>query len=598
MQTEPSYKMLDGMGGDLVVAGLVTPEQLAVAKVSQEDLGVDLAQILIQKKFVTEEQILQFLSQALHIPFVSLAETTIYPETVKRVPLALAKRYTVFPLRQDGEKIVVAMANPLELAALDDLKAVLHAEVDPVLSSRGEILEAIDHYYSSDWRREASEKGDSPKGVSHNGVSPKGDSPKGVSHNGVPPKGLSDLEVIGIGDDEGMTGLSEKLQEIASGPKIVASVNQMISRAYSERASDIHIEPVQDSLRVRYRIDGFLEEKQVLPRPMHLPIISRIKIMAGLDIAERRIPQDGRIRISLLGNRLDLRVSTYPTTKGEKVAIRLLSKENLITIEDLGFSEKDRKLFSELVAKSYGLFLVTGPTGSGKSTTLYGGLLRINSPEKNIVSIEDPVESEIPGVNQAQVNPKAGITFATALRAILRQDPNVVMIGEIRDAETADIAVRAAMTGHMVLSTLHTNTASGALSRLLDLGVESFLLSSALVGILNQRLVRRICTHCREEVSIDKTRLGPWVKLVKTAFRGQGCSHCRMTGYKGRVGLFELAPINDVIRDLIYRKASDTEVRDQLRKMGVKDIREDGFEKVNAGMTTLEEVLRVTEEVV
>lgn len=563
------YKALDSLGDKLVRAGLITSEQLAVARVSKEDLGVDLAEILIQKKFVTEKEILQFLSRELNVPYLSLADTELDLELVKNIPISLAKRYTLFPVSKQDGSLVVAMSNPLDLAAKDDLRAILHCEIEPVLSSKEDILEAISRYYA----------------VENN-----------LKTEHHIERAAHELEVIGSPEEEPLETSSERLQEIASGPKVITVVNQILSRAYSEKASDVHIEPYRDLVRIRYRVDGFLEERETLSRQMLLPIISRIKIMAGLDIAERRIPQDGRIRINLLGNCLDLRISTYPTMKGEKVAIRLLCKENLINIEDLGFRENERKLFADLVGRSYGLFLVTGPTGSGKSTTLYSGLMRINAPDKNIVSIEDPVESEVPGINQAQINPKAGITFATALRAILRQDPNVVMVGEIRDAETADIAVRAAMTGHMVLSTLHTNTASGVVSRLLDLGVESFLLSSALIGILNQRLVRKICPHCKEEVAVDKSHLGASARIIKKMFRGKGCQNCRMTGYQGRVGIFELAPVEATIRELIYRKASDVMIREQFRKMGVKDIREDGFEKVNAGLTTLDEVMRVTEE--
>ncbi|MDO8462601.1 MAG: ATPase, T2SS/T4P/T4SS family, partial [Deltaproteobacteria bacterium] len=368
------YKVLDGLGDKLIHAGLITLEQLAVARVSKEDLGIDLAEILIQKKFVTEEEILKFLSRELNIPYLSLAGIELDLELVKNVPISLAKRYTLFPVAEKNGRVVVAMSNPLDLAAKDDLKIALRSEIEPVLSSRGDITEAIDRYYSA-WN--------SPKVG------------RRIEREG------HELEVLNS-SEESLETSSERLQEIASGPKIVSTVNKILSRAYTEKASDVHIEPYRDLVRIRCRIDGFLEERETLPRQMHLPLISRIKIMAGLDIAERRIPQDGRIQINLLGNRLDLRISTYPTMKGEKVAIRLLSKENLINIEDLGFNEKERKLFADLIGKNYGLFLVTGPTGSGKSTTLYAGLTRVNSADKNIVSIEDPVESELPGINQAQ----------------------------------------------------------------------------------------------------------------------------------------------------------------------------------------------------
>jgi type II secretory ATPase GspE/PulE/Tfp pilus assembly ATPase PilB-like protein len=348
---------------------------------------------------------------------------------------------------------------------------------------------------------------------------------------------------------------------------------------------------------MRYRIDGFLEERLVLPRQMHLPIVTRIKIMSGMDIAERRIPQDGRVRLKILGTPIDMRVSTYPTMYGEKVVIRLLTREAILSVGDLGFSERDRKCFEEIIARPHGVFLVTGPTGSGKTTTLYAALQRINSQERNIISIEDPIENEIVGINQAQINPKAGLTFASALRSILRQDPDVIMVGEIRDQETADIVVRAAITGHLVFSTLHTNTAVGAVTRLADLGVERFLISSGVIGLLAQRLVRKICPECRQVAEGEPAKLTALsIDPNATLHRGKGCEHCRMSGYFGRLGIFELVVMTPQLREMVLRSASEDELRQASKQEGTLEIRDAGVKKVLEGLTTVDEILRVTEE--
>lgn len=550
---------------EMVKEGLVTEDQMAVCLVSRENLGEDLGNILVSKGFVTEDQLLTFLARSLSIPYVHLKRTSLQPELVQKVPLHLARRYHVIPLRQEGKTVTVAMADPLDRFALDDIRAALRSEVTPVLASAEEIDQLIARHY---------ETKSEPK-----------------EHGGEM------VEALRFSSDDSMDTMSDKLKEIATGPRVVQTVNRMISEAYQTKASDIHIEPWRDYVRVRFRVDGFLEERDRLSHDMHLPVVSRIKILGGLDIAERRAPQDGRVQIRLGGKPLDLRVATYPTLYGEKVVLRLLSKESVVGIDSLGFSEGDRKVFTDLIARSHGIFLVTGPTGSGKSTTLYAALGRLNSPEKNIISIEDPVESEIPGVNQAQINPKAGVTFASALRSILRQDPNIIMIGEIRDGETAEIAVRAAITGHLVLSTLHTNTAVGAISRLNDLGVAPFLLSSSLIGVLAQRLVRKICPLCRvEEAPADDRMLGPARAKVQKLFKGKGCHACRMSGFNGRIGIFEMVSIGEVLRRMVAEKKSDAAIEEELRKMGHRSILEDGIDKVNRGITTIEEILRVTQE--
>ena len=548
----------------LVREGLISQDQLTLSCVSQQGLGEDLGNILIKKGFVTREQLLSFLGRSFSIPFVSLKKYPVKQELIQKVPLYLARRYHLIPLRQEGDEVVVAMADPLDRFAIDDLKSVLHAEVKPVLSS----IEEIDHLIGQHYAVYKSDK----------------------------EKEGSSADAISFSVEEVVETSGEKLEKIATGPQVIATVNQMIMQAFQEKASDIHVEPRNDNVHIRYRIDGLLEEKMRLPREMQLPLVSRIKILGGLDIAERRVPQDGRVRLKIGGIPLDLRVSSIPTLYGEKIVLRLLSKESGIDIETLGFSEKERKAFTDMIMKNHGIFLVTGPTGSGKSTTLYAALTRINSPEKNIISVEDPIESEIVGVNQAQINIKAGVSFASALRSILRQDPDVIMIGEIRDSETAEIAVRAAITGHLVLSTLHTNTAAGAISRLIDLGVPPFLMSSALIGVLAQRLVRKICPKCRCEDGMDPTKLGPFADLVKKSYRGRGCTSCRMSGYSGRLGIFELGTITETVRQKIVARATDQQIETEFRQMGIRSILEDGLHKVNEGLTTVDEILRVTQE--
>lgn len=556
------HEAISRFEGDLVLEGLITADQLAIAKISQKNLALDLGSALIRKGFVTEVQLLEFLADHLGIPFVTLKDYQPDPEIVHRVPFHIARQHHLIPLSKKGDKIFVAMANPFDPFANDDLKEIFHCELELALASALEIEEALERFFEG---------------------------------SAAESERLLTVEVTSESDSQGETE-ARKMQEMALGPKVVATVNNLIARACAEGASDIHVEPTRNNVLIRYRVDGLLMNRGNLVKSLHLSVVSRIKILAGLDIAERRIPQDGRVRVLLVGKPLDLRISTCPTQHGEKVVVRLLSKDTVKNIESLGFEDKERRLFSEIISKSHGIFLATGPTGSGKSTTLYAALSRINSPEKNIISIEDPIENEVEGVNQVAVNTKAGLSFASVLRSVLRQDPDVIMIGEIRDAETAQIAVRAAITGHMVLSTLHTNTAIGAISRLNDLGVEPFLLASALKGVMAQRLVRKICKECRREVSLKSGRYGPLSSKLKKMFQGKGCKACNFTGYAGRMGIFELASINDATRTLIHNRAGEGELIEAFREMGVKSILDDGLEKVEAGLTTLEEVMKVTQE--
>lgn len=558
-----SFQVLDNIGKELVDAELISADQLAVAQETQRNLGGDLGHILIKKGFITEEQVLEFLSQRINIPFVSLRDYTIDPDVTKFVPISLAKKYHFMPLFKIEDTLTIAMADPLDVFAIDELRAALKCRIQPVLASGAEIERLVGENYRL---LEVTEEGG------------------------------EDIEVIqyGVETEEGM---ADRLKEMASGAKIVAEVNRIIRSAVREGASDIHIEPMANSLKVRNRVDGLLEERIILPRQMHLPIVTRTKIMAAMDIAERRVPQDGRVRLKVKGQVVDMRISSYPTMHGEKIVIRLLTRERILGLESLGFTEEERKIFERIIARTHGIFLVTGPTGSGKTTTLYAGLQRINSQDKNIVSIEDPIENEIQGINQAQVNIKAGMTFASALRSILRQDPDVIMVGEIRDGETADISVRAAITGHLVFSTIHTNTALGAISRLRDLGVEPFMVASALVGTMSQRLVRRICEHCRRSVDIEEEKLlSLGMQPGTTVYRGRGCKHCRMSGYAGRLGLYELVEIEGKLRQMIVGGASEDEMGEEVRGRGIPDLRDQGRRRIIEGVTTVEEVVRVTED--
>jgi general secretion pathway protein E len=409
---------------------------------------------------------------------------------------------------------------------------------------------------------------------------------------------LSDI-VDTLGDGEGGGEDAERLKDMASEAPVIRFVNQLIGRAVEARASDIHIEPFENELKVRYRIDGVLHDVETPARRLQAAIVSRIKIMAKLNIAERRLPQDGRIKLRLMGREIDLRVSTLPTLYGESVVLRILDRSSIVVhLGSLGFPEDTLGQFDRLITKPYGMVLVTGPTGSGKTTTLYGALDKINSPDKKIITIEDPVEYQLFGVNQIHVKPQIGLTFANGLRSIVRQDPDVIMVGEIRDAETAEIAIQAALTGHLVFSTLHTNDAAGAVSRLLEMGVEDYLLASSLLGVLAQRLVRKLCEKCRRpgEITPAVQRELGGNGAAAQVYEGTGCEDCAHTGYRGRSGIFELLPVSDVIRPLILKRSSADVIRDAAVQQGMRTLREDGWQKVRSGVTTVAEVVRVTQE--
>jgi type IV pilus assembly protein PilB len=473
------------------------------------------------------------------------------------IPASLAQRYQVLPLRKDGNILRLAMADPTNFYAIDDIRMATGIDVEPVIAAEKEIIQAIDRAYGV---REAVEKAANK-----------------------------------IRQEEVQT---TEFQATEDAP-VVSIVKSLINQAIKERASDIHIEPQDKTVRVRFRIDGVLREIASFPCHTHAAIVSRVKIMGEMDISERRIPQDGRIQVSYAGAEIDIRVSTLPTILGEKVVMRILNKSAaVLDINGLGFSDETLTRYKKLYQQSYGMLLVTGPTGSGKTTTLYSTLTAINSPGKNVITVEDPVEYRLDGINQVQVNHKAGLTFASGLRSILRQDPNIVMVGEIRDSETVDIAVRAALTGHLVLSTLHTNDACGTVTRLIEMGIEPFLVSSSILGILAQRLVRLICPECKqkyvpEQESPERTFLGVSPAEEIFLYHGAGCLHCGQTGYLGRVGIHEILPLSADIRELINRRASAGEISEVAIREGMRTMRDDGVRKALAGLTTVSEVMRV-----
>ncbi|MFH1654326.1 MAG: ATPase, T2SS/T4P/T4SS family [Pseudomonadota bacterium] len=551
----------------LIEEGLLSLEELNKAREIHKSTGRPLEEVLISENLVSEDELLKIISKRMNTSFVSLSKYKADVDVVGLLPLSVAKSHSAIPLFKIEDKVTIAMANPLDLTALDDIRAAIGCEVTPIFALATDIDRAIRENY---------------RGIS-------------LTEADAAPK----VEIVGSLDNEPTDDAPvENLQKAASGEKIVTTVNNVISRAFEDRASDIHLEPSRSSLRIRFRIDGILEDIQSLPKEMHLPIVSRVKIMGNMDVAERRLPQDGRIRVRIQGKELDMRIATYPTMFGEAVAIRLLSKDQLLKLEDMGFVKDDMKKFETLIKKPHGIFLVTGPTGSGKSTTLYGALMQINSRDKHILSVEDPIEHEIIGIDQQQVNVKAGMTFASSLRSMLRQDPDVIMVGEIRDHETAELALQAAMTGHLVFSTLHTNSSIGAIVRLKDLGIEPYLISTGIIGVMAQRLARRICQDCKIEIEPSREIL----KYVSEkhnnfkSYKGQGCKKCHKTGYYGRVGLFEILDINDDIRSSIEKNVTEAVIREKVEKTDFHSMLEDGIEKVKAGITTADEVLRILEE--
>ena len=543
------------LGELLVERGLVSADEVDRALELQSERGDKLGKILVDLGYIASRDVLAALSDQLGIPLVSISiEDTpaVSPETEKLSPKFL-KQFRCLPYKLEEQSLTLAMADPLDFETISAVESTSGLRVLPVLAPEREILDAVDRFYES-------------------------------AHPGTD----SDYEFGGANED------LEQLRDMASEAPVIRLVNATIASAVEKRASDIHIEPFEKEFRIRYRIDGVLYNQEPPPREMKSAIISRVKLMAKLNIAERRLPQDGRIKIKTLGREVDLRVSSLPTLYGESVVMRLLDRSagDFYDLRRLGFDEYMLGRMEHFTSLPYGIFLVTGPTGSGKSTTLYAALKRINLPDKKIITIEDPVEYQMDGINQIHVNPQIGLTFAHGLRHIVRQDPDVIMVGEIRDYETAEIAIRAALTGHFVFSTLHTNDAPSAITRLVDMGVENYLMTSSVVAVLAQRLVRVICENCREQAGL---RLTPRGEEVMT-FRGAGCDRCFNTGYSGRMGIFELMELREDLRRLIMQKADAGQLTLNARSNGMRNLREDGWEKVERGVTTPEEVMRVTQE--
>jgi type IV pilus assembly protein PilB len=554
----------DILADQLLDSSLITQEQLEHALAEQGKSGGSLGYNLVKVGAISERAFSEFLSQMYQVPAVELDDLHADEDSVELIPSEVATKFQVVPVKREGRILTVAMANPDNIFAIDDIKFITGLEVNPVVATETSIKRAIDRFYDS------------------------ADSLAEVMRDME-----EDFEIVEEIDED--LGMAEAQSEDAP---VVKLVNSLISDAVNKGASDIHIEPFEKSLRARFRIDGVLHEMMSPPIKMKGAIISRLKIMAELDIAEKRIPQDGRIKIRIGSKKIDLRVSTLPTIFGEKVVMRILDKSNLeIDLTKLGFQASELKKFLKSIESPYGMVLVTGPTGSGKTTTLYSALNRINIPTHNIMTAEDPVEYNLEGINQVNVHEEIGLTFASSLKAFLRQDPNIVMVGEIRDLETASIAVKAALTGHLVLSTVHTNDAPSTVNRLIDMGIEPFLVASSTNLILAQRLVRRLCGQCKEEVEIHPEamrELGITDEDPFKIFEARGCQKCSNTGYKGRVGLYEVMPISEEVREMILNRCSANEIKIQAINEGMLTLRADGVLKLKEGVTSLEEVLRET----
>ena len=570
---QPTVSVTRPRLGEILRAKFHLPElKLEEALAYQQEKGGRLGDVLLHLRALREEQVLEALAQQFDMTWVPHLDTThVDHEVIKRVPIAFCRRYRVLPLRDENGAILTAATDPLETVALDDLRLLLGKPIAPVLTSTVALLARLNRAYDD------------------------------IAN----PAGAEEV-MEDIAANESLDQLAHELDEpqdlldATDEAPIIRLVNSVLFQAVRQRASDIHFESFERGLVIRYRIDGVLYPVLTPPKHLQPSIIARLKIMAGLNIAEKRLPQDGRFAIRTAGKDVDLRVSVLPTSHGERVVLRLLEKENrLLNLSEMGFSKERLTVIHQLIQLAHGIMLVTGPTGSGKTTTLYAALTHINSPDKNIITVEDPVEYQLLGVGQMQVNPKINLTFAAGLRSILRQDPDVIMIGEIRDRETAEIAIHASLTGHLVFSTLHTNDAASAATRLIDMGIEPCLVASSVVAVLAQRLLRRICPDCKRpyrasEEELSRLDLPPGSAV--TLYRGAGCAACSQTGYRGRTGIFELMVLDDDIRRLIGGKADSTAIKQTAIAKGMVTLKQEGAERVIQGHTTLEEVMRITQQ--
>ncbi|HEY0781043.1 MAG TPA: type IV-A pilus assembly ATPase PilB [Thermoanaerobaculia bacterium] len=565
----------------LLKTGRITPEQLQEALAYQKEQGGRLGSALVKLGHLNDKQLVESLAKHFGVPSIDLTGLDVDEAVVKIVPADLARKYTIVPVSKAGSTVTVAMIDPTNVFAMDDVKFMTGYRVEPVVASETSIRNAIDRYYGSTHAIELKKVMEDLTEESGGG-------------------GGTDLEVLEEDADLDLATLEEESEQAP----VVKLVNIVLTDAIKRGASDIHIEPYEKEYRVRYRIDGILYEMMHPPLKLKEAITSRVKILARLDIAETRLPQDGRIKIKtkIAGKSkdLDYRVSVLPTLFGEKIVMRLLDKDKLmLDMTKLGFEVDSLRRFENAILKPYGMVLVTGPTGSGKTNTLYSALQRINTPEVNIMTAEDPVEFNLAGINQVQMREQIGLNFAATLRSFLRQDPNIILVGEIRDFETAEVAIKAAMTGHLVLSTLHTNDAPSSINRLMNMGIEPFLVATSVHLIVAQRLVRRVCTFCKEPTEIPPAALveggfGENEARGMKLFKGRGCDRCSNTGYKGRVGLYEVLEIDDELREMILSGASAYELRQKAMQGGMMTLRMSGLQKIRDGMTTLEEVLRET----
>jgi type IV pilus assembly protein PilB len=559
-----------------VEEGILTGSELDAALAMRTDVGEDIGEFLVRKAMISERDRVRCVGIQHGIQFIELSGSELDLVIARLIPHALALRYRVIPVGRSGDLLKVAMVNPLDVQAIDEIANITGLEPLPMISVEEEILEAVFNCFGA-----------------------AGD----ISDIIVEAIRDADAEVkIREDDPEETESNVADLKDLAGGAPVVRLVNALIARAIAERASDIHIEPEAGRVRVRLRVDGILHEVMSVPKDLQAPVISRIKVMGGMDVAERRTPQDGRITLIARPNEYDFRISTFPAIHGENIVIRVLEKSAAkITLDRLGLQPDVADGFAAMTGAPYGMILTCGPTGAGKTTSLYAALNMINTVERNIITIEDPVEYQLVGVIQGNVNRKAGLTFASGLRTIVRQDPDVILVGEIRDSETAEVAVEAALTGHLVLSTLHANDSAGAAARLIDMNVEPFLVASSIVGVLSQRLIRTICQRCAapfipEDKILKKLNLPITAADMESAMKGAGCEQCGRTGYKGRTGIYELLRMNDDIRAAVISRSSAAAIRQIAIKNGMRTLRQDALDKVKSGQTTLEEVIRVTTE--
>jgi general secretion pathway protein E len=554
--------------GEILVESGLSPERLKKALDLQKKRGGRIGTLLIRLNFVTEDDVLKALGAQLGLPVLS-AFGEIDREQALKLPITYAKKAVVLPLRREDGTLIAATSEPLVLSTIDDLRILFGTDVSLVLAPSEKILDTVNRLHSEDMNK---------------------------AEDTVQEMEEDDLSFLAAELEE-----PTDLLEVTDDAPIIRLVNSLISQAIRERASDIHVEPFEKDVIARFRIDGILYNILTIQKRYQASIASRVKIMSGLNIAEKRLPQDGGMRIKIGGKDVDIRVSLVPTAFGERIVLRLLYRESaLLPLEQIGFSGDNLDRFNELIARPHGIILVTGPTGSGKTTTLYGALSKINSPDKNIITIEDPIEYQLKGIGQIQVNPKIQLTFAAGLRSVLRQDPDVILVGEIRDSETAEIAIQAALTGHLVFSTLHTNDAAGAVTRLIDMKIEPFLISSSVMAILAQRLVRVLCKECREPYEITPAETAELeIKTVAAGaavYRAKGCETCFHTGYLGRTAIYELLLVDDEIRQLIMKNADANTIKAAATKKGMRTLRQDGAGKVLQGITSVDEVVRVTQK--